>query len=194
MKLNYQLILSAFIGGIVLSLIELTNMFKQKESPDIFFFGGLLIAGIIGIVGYFMTGANDVRTAFVSGVSAPQLLGGIVKIGSAGAQAVSLLFAPMNAYAQTPTVDTVNVLVLSQFNNVKIKTNDTVFVVNDSNKIKMKYQDSITIFVDNIPKKVELQKTSNTITIKKSNSNFSKFFRGMIAQKSIESDNSITIK
>jgi hypothetical protein len=180
MKIDIKLLVSAFAGGIALSIIELANMFKQKEIPDMYFFGGLVIAGIIGIAGYFLTGAKDIKTAFASGVSAPQLFGGFIKVGSVGAQAVSLLFCS-DVYAETPKIDSVSIVVITQVDNIKIKTNDSIFIVNDSSKIRFKYQDYIIV---NMKKIAVPQEKNSIMKIKATESITDKLFRGITAQKS----------
>jgi hypothetical protein len=199
MKLNYSLIGSAFVGGIVLSLIELTNMLKQKESPDIYFLSGLLIAGILGIAGALLSGAQNLKTAFACGVSAPQLFGGLVKAGSAGAQAVGFLLMPLgsNPVYATPNIDSTTIMIVKQnMGIVQLKTKDSVYTIEkDTCTFKIKYQDTVLVDVKHSKQKIALNKEEkNTIVLKETETIMDKFFRGITAQKSINKGVDIDIK
>jgi hypothetical protein len=126
MKLNPWLVLVAFFGGSCLSLSELMNMFSKHQSADLFFFGGMFIAGVMGIAAYIIAGAENLKTAFLSGVAAPQLLGGVLKAGASGATVVGMLMSSMtpSAYAQGP-IDSTKVYVDSKIDEaLKITTQD----------------------------------------------------------------------
>jgi len=93
----------AFAGGTTMSIVEIGNMFASKETPDFYFIGGMIVAGLMGIGGYFISQASNLRSAYMSGISAPQLFNGGLKAYVAGSQlVVSLLTSPFGspAYAQ----------------------------------------------------------------------------------------------
>ena len=57
---SFDLIISAFIGGIVLSLMELMSMCTHHENiGDPYFYVGMLIAGFLGIVGLLVSRSKD---------------------------------------------------------------------------------------------------------------------------------------
>jgi hypothetical protein len=180
-KEKVLLILCAFGGGIILSLTELTNMLKMKEIPDLFFFGGLLIAGIFGVIGFFIAGASSFRTAFVSGVSAPQLLSGLVKLGTVGVQTVSCILVPMT-YANPRTIDVK--VILKQVDQVEMRTNDSTYLIQDSIDIRIPYQDTLIFVGEDVNEIVELEKADATrIIITNKKTGWQSLLRGMFAQK-----------
>jgi hypothetical protein len=199
MKQKVFLISCAFVGGIILPLTELSSMFKTKELPDLYFFGGMLVAGVIGIVGFFIAGAESFRTAFVSGVSAPQLLGGLVKIGSTSAQTLSMFLSIVSTdvYAQQP-VDSVSVNVfVKNLEQVEIKANDTLYIINDSLKTKIPYQKTIVISHNNVHDTVRLNNVdSSDITVSKNTTNWENLLRGLFArqQDSKSNDFNVSVK
>lgn len=195
MKQKVFLILCAFMGGIILSLTELASMFKSKEAPDFYFFGGMLIAGIIGIVGFFIAGAESFRTAFVSGVSAPQLLGGLVKIGTTSSQTLSMFLSIVSTdVCAQPNVDSVNVQIIVQnMKQVEVKTNDTLYIVKDSMKTRIPYQRDIIVTHDNISDTVKMNKVDETTITVSKNSAWSNLLRGLLAQQQISKANNFNI-
>jgi hypothetical protein len=77
-----ELIISAFLGGIVLSLLEMMNAcFNHKNIFDLYFFGGMFFAGILGIFGLLVSQTRDIGGAVTAGIAAPQLIGGMAKVG-----------------------------------------------------------------------------------------------------------------
>lgn len=180
-KQKVQLLCCAFAGGIILSLTELTSMFKSKELPDIYFLCGMLLAGVFGIIGFFIAGATNFRTAFVSGVSAPQLIGGLVKLGTTGVQAVSCIIIP-SVYASTDSID---VQVISEnTGQIEMITKDSVYQIQDSIDIRIPYQDSLRFVGKKLDESVELQQADATkITLKKTEEGIGNFLRGMLGQK-----------
>lgn len=104
-----ELIIAAFCGGTVTSLFELANMLSSHENIiDIYFWAGALIAGIIGVLGLFVSQAKDIGGAITSGVAAPQLLGGMAKITPT---VISLLLSPIITpiYAGEEKIDSVEI-------------------------------------------------------------------------------------
>lgn len=75
---------AAFSGGTALSWLELMNMFFHRpQDLNVYFFGGMFIAGLIGFgVSVIIAGDTNIRSAFLTGVAAPQILGGIIKTGT----------------------------------------------------------------------------------------------------------------
>ncbi|MDD5649629.1 MAG: hypothetical protein PHF86_04315 [Candidatus Nanoarchaeia archaeon] len=180
-KIKIQLVSCAFAGGIVLSLTELANMLKAKETPDVYFLCGMLLAGVFGVIGFFISGATNFRTAFVSGVSAPQLLGGLVKLGTAGAQAVSCILM-LTVYADTDSIDVK--VVVNNVKQVEMFTEDSTYQIQDSIDIRIPYQDALRFVGKNFNENVELQEADATrITLKKTEEGFGSFLRGMFGQK-----------
>jgi len=108
----WGLLLAAFGGGIVLQLAELASMFKLHQSADFYFFGGMLVAGVMGVGGLFLTGATSIRSAIAAGVSAPQLLGGVIKAVPTTALMIQSAFTPIYAQPVQP-MDSVTVMVIS---------------------------------------------------------------------------------
>jgi hypothetical protein len=194
---KWQLITSSFSGGIALSLMELYQMFNNKEPADLFFFGGMLIAGLIGIIGYVLASAENTRSAFLAGVSAPQLLGGIVKAGSKGIQTISLILCT-SVYAQ-PNDSTYVIVNLNGVNKSEIYFNDTLFIADSqNNKLRVKYQDSIIVKAGSESKVISLNKDTTFISIKSETTQVqtktSRLFRGIIAQKVFEREKNNIIK
>ena len=67
-----ELIFFAFIGGIVLSLLELANILASRQNIfDLYFWGGAFVAGLIGIVGLFVSQTKDIGGAISAGIMAP---------------------------------------------------------------------------------------------------------------------------
>ncbi len=113
-----ELIIAAFCGGIVTSLLELANMLASRAHDEIFdpyFWVGFIVAGIIGVLGLFVSQAKDLGGAITSGVAAPQLLGGLGKVAPT---VVSLLFAPLNTpvYAGEDFQDSITVKTIVEGN------------------------------------------------------------------------------
>ena len=80
-----DLLLGGFVGGIVISLLELATTLKAGDFHlvTVFFFIGCFISGIIGVIGSLMISPNDFRNAVSAGVAAPSLLGGMLQSGVA---------------------------------------------------------------------------------------------------------------
>jgi hypothetical protein len=160
--------LSAFAGGAVLSIMELAAMFQKKEVPDMFFFGGMAIAGIMGIIGYVISKAasksdHSTVNAFMSGIAAPQFLGGLVKIGSTTATAVSMMFFP-SAYAGTTHKDSVNVVAIVQgLDSAELQVKGKTYKILDVTKLVIQKQDSITIIGNGFSKKIAMPKKKEFI-------------------------------
>jgi hypothetical protein len=168
----WQLIAAAFVGGVILSLVELYTMMQHKEKADLFFFGGMLIAGIFGTIGYFLTNAENIRSAIMNGVGAPQLLGGLAKAASAttGVKVSSLFPYPTkvivtllfpfisNTYAATPTrnvqkIDSVNVIIsVEGIQNVSIQAKDSTYIISGLAKLTIPKQDSLIVYGNDIQK------------------------------------------
>ncbi len=71
----------------------------------------MLVAGIIGVLGLFISQAKDIGGAVTSGVAAPQLLSGIAK---ATPIVSSLIFSPFvsTTYAQEPSNDSIEIVTI----------------------------------------------------------------------------------
>jgi hypothetical protein len=94
--------LAAFAGGMVLSLLELANMCKNHENiGDPYFYLGMLIAGVLGIIGLVVSRSKDLGGAVTAGIAAPQVLAGIAKTGAVAHTVFFSSLIPC-AYAQPP--------------------------------------------------------------------------------------------
>lgn len=141
-----------------MSLLELLNMLSTKEGMgDIYFYSGMVVAGVIGIIGLFVSQAKDIGGAITSGIAAPQLLGGLAKsatnIGSQTAAfgktaeiVLCFLMAPFggDAYAATPDSVTIKTVVKSQ-HALEVKTNGRSQYVKDTTDIKVAADDTLNI-------------------------------------------------
>jgi len=80
-----ELLLGGFIGGTVMSLLELATTLKTGDIHlvSVFFFIGCFISGAIGVVGTLMISPSDFRNAVAAGIAAPSLLGGMLQSGVA---------------------------------------------------------------------------------------------------------------
>lgn len=75
----------AFLGGTCLSFVELADLIKHNPGDiNLYFFIGMFIAGIFGIFGFIIGGNDkfDRKASFMVGMSAPQIIGGVIKGGT----------------------------------------------------------------------------------------------------------------
>ena len=186
---QWPLLLAAFFGGICLSLSELMQMLTAHEGLDLYFFGGMFVAGLMGIGAFILAGADKIKTAFTSGVAAPQLLGGLVKAGTAGVKAASV-FAISTVYAQGVDSTKVNIQLNGVEQEVMLQSLDgrQSYPVSDSCVIVVPNQDSMVIVgVGFVPQKVKVNYGNDTqlkISIEPSKNGF---VRGLFAQQFKES-------
>lgn len=191
MKSMWQLIVAAFCGGMCLPLSELMGMISHKEAVDLFFFAGMLIAGVIGVGGFFAAGAANTRSAFVAGVSAPQLLGGLAKAVPAGAKALSFVLAGQIAFAQVPQAgDSVKVLLTVEgVDSVRVRVGSKSVMIGDTARLTLRVGDSVVVggfplrsaaFVSHLNMK------SVKVRVQASNSSKDNFLRGLFAQQASE--------
>lgn len=184
----WQLLLAAFCGGMCLSLSELMGMIAKKEMVDMFFLMGMVLAGVIGIGGFFAVGASSIRTAFVAGVSAPQILGGIAKAAPTAAKALSMLLAGSIAYAQPPqVVDSAKVTVVIEgySDSLQVKCGDKVYTVGDSSKVVLPARATAIVSGFMIqPSSFVLDTGAQTLKLSvRSMSSKANFMRGLFAQQ-----------
>ncbi len=119
-----ELILFAFIGGIIISLLELTHMLANRENVfDPFFWGGAIVAGLIGVIGLLLSQTKDIGGAITAGMAAPQLLSGITNVAPA---AMTFIFNSI----VTPVYAQDDVQMLQQPDSIEI-----VVIVEGTNKI-----------------------------------------------------------
>lgn len=189
MKIPWQLVLAAFCGGICLPISELMKMLSNKEVADVFFFGGMALAGVIGIAGFFATGATNARTAFVAGVSAPQILAGIAKVVPAGAKAISAIILGSMVYAQPPVVvpkDSANVLIIMEGkDSLQVKSDKKTYTVGDSTRLVLKAMDTVVVggfMVEPAAFVPDSGKQTVKLSVKATSSK-SNFMRGLFAQQ-----------
>ena len=148
-----RLALVSFLGGITLSLLELSSMMQHKEKVDSYFLGGMAIAGVLGMIGYVVFGPGNAKQAFMTGVSSPQLLGGVTKLASATAQTAAVLLMPMlpmsTAYAQPvriPVTDSMTVIaVVKGIDLVGMTVGDSTYFISGVERLTVPRQDTILI-------------------------------------------------
>lgn len=154
-----ELIISAFSGGMILSLLELANMcVKHENILDPYFYVGMLIAGIIGVFGLLLSQTKDIGGAITAGMAAPQLLAGLSKAGSV-VKAAALIVTGV-VYAQNVTDTLIIRIALENQNEVyQVKTTSgQIFDVKDSLVFSLSRNDAIIISSNGI--------TSDLITFK----------------------------
>lgn len=148
-----ELILCAFLGGTAMSLLELMNMFVERENVlDPYFYGGMLIAGLIGIFGLLLSQAKDIGGAITAGIAAPQVLGGLTKVAPTVA---ALLTAPIGtAYAedifQMPDSLEITTIVVGEHRLIEIKPLNSRkgLLLRDTTYIKVPAGDTLEIVGD----------------------------------------------
>jgi len=117
----------AFLGGTCLSLVELADLIKHNPHDiNIYFFAGLILAGIFGCFALILAGNDKVdrKISFMIGMSAPQIIGGVIKGGSIAKSTAffGLLASPVYA-AEVPTSimpDTNEIIVTVKGTNEKV--------------------------------------------------------------------------
>jgi hypothetical protein len=187
----WALIIAAFSGGIVLQMAELMGMMHRHEAADMFFFGGMLVAGAMGIGGLFLAGATSLRSAVAAGISAPQLLGGIMKAVPATALLLNNVMAPV--YAQPTTIDSVKVTVEveSTLTGVTISTLDGSWSakVQDGIKLTIPKVDSLKASMDEetvvFPLNIDTADSKSVlkITTQHTTNGPGSFLRGLLGQR-----------
>jgi len=113
---SLKLILAAFAGGMVLSLLELMNMARAHENiADPYFFLGMFIAGLLGIVGLVISRSKDLGGAVTAGISAPQILAGITKAGAVTSTVFfSIIAPPVYAQDSSEVIDSVTITIIAE--------------------------------------------------------------------------------
>jgi len=156
---HFHLYLMAFLGGTCLQWIQLADMLKTTpENINVYFFCAMIVAGILGIFA-FIVGGNEHYTksgCFLIGMSAPQLLGGVIKTGTivtpqAAAPAVTQFLAGVTIFFGSPAVageapqqiipDTSEIVISVE------GTHEDILVVDEETKeeYKASYKEPITI-------------------------------------------------
>lgn len=141
-----ELIISAFCGGMILSLLELANMCAKHENIfDVYFYIGMFVAGVIGIFGLLLSQTKDIGGAITAGMAAPQLLAGLTKTGNVVNAAALAIMGTV--YAQDINDTLIVQVVLENKNEIyQIKTtNDQFFDVNDSLTFSLPRNDAIIV-------------------------------------------------
>jgi hypothetical protein len=106
--LNKEVILGGFLGGCLISLLELAYTVRAGDYQlvTVYFFIGCIASGFIGVVGTFMSNARDFRNAISAGIAAPSVLGSMIQSGVAKAATVAAL-SIFGTPAYADTTDTV---------------------------------------------------------------------------------------
>lgn len=202
-----NLFIVAFFGGTALSLLELMEMcFHNPQDINIFFFGGMTIAGIIGIGGFLIGGNENIRSAFLSGVAAPQVLGGMVKAGTiALPKTIAFIYTTSTSlcclfstpiYAQpfdSLIADSTRILITVEgtHEQVKIKDlkTDKEYTATMNQPLEIPFCDSLCITTNNLNKIVKIskdyivedKKRLNVVVIQKKK--IKGFLQGLFAQQ-----------
>jgi len=152
-----ELILFAFIGGIVLSLLELANMLASHQNIfDLYFWGGMIIAGLIGVIGLLLSQTKDIGGAITAGIAAPQLLGGITNIAPT---VVTFLFNSIvtPVYAQTDTTqmmenDSIEIVIVLKGSNeiLELSTQQYTNFIKDTTIMKIHKDEQLSISGKNV--------------------------------------------
>lgn len=148
-----ELLLCAFLGGMSMSLLELANMFAEHDNVlDPFFYGGMLIAGLIGVFGLLLSQAKDIGGAITAGIAAPQVLGGLTKVAPTVAV---LLTSPVGtAYAddtiQMPDSLVITTIVIGEHRLIEMRPLNSKkgLLLRDTTIVKMPAGDSLEIIGD----------------------------------------------
>ena len=192
-------LLLGFAGGTFFSWLQMAEKFKLHETPDVYFFLGMLVAGVIGIFGVATSRARDMGGAIASGISAPQILGGGTKlIASAPVkEGVTWLLAPLLSIATAQPLETVKVddsvhvkaIVTGTDQALKLKSLDDkqTYLMADTIEFSIKKQDSMAILGAAFPVKlIEIPANEDSITInvkvQHEVSRKNTFFEGLFAQ------------
>jgi len=190
-----ELIISAFFGGMVLSVLELMNAcFRHENIFDPYFFGGMAFAGLLGVFGLFISQTKDIGGAITAGIAAPQLIGGIAKTGGAVTSAALSIFMGSTLYAQNADSIVVTTFIESK-NTLRVETSEgKSFFVQDSMKFKLARNETIVIkdenttsdiinFNDMEKDSVILELNSRKFIVQEKSQNF---FRGLFAQQYVQ--------
>jgi len=151
-----ELIFFAAVGGTVLPLLELANMLASRQNIfDPFFWGGAVVAVIIGVIALFVTQTRDIGGAISAGMMAPQLLNGIVSIAPvAGAFLLELVATPV--YAQIDMVqmekDSIGIMVVVESKNhvLELNAEQKTNFVKDTMHLKIHKDGKLSISGKNI--------------------------------------------
>lgn len=195
-----------------MSLLELLNMLTSKESMgDVYFYLGMFVAGLVGVIGLLVSQSRDIGGAITSGIAAPQLLGGLAKTATGAATQTGALFnaaevvlcfllAPFggDAYAQEPVQmvqpDSVVVKTVVKSEHaleVKTKSGGKQYV-KDTLELKVAADDTIHIEGQSVPvSEYTVQKNGKAmmVTVEKKNrvvkSRKGSLLRGMFGHQEI---------
>lgn len=163
---NTNLFIAAFFGGTALTWLELMNIFfHHPEDLNIYFFGGMFVAGVIGLgVSRIIAGDTNIRSAFLTGVAAPQILGGIIKTGTVVSTNIAFSLLPL-IYAGPPPVleDSTKIEITVKGTNelvtIQDMNTDQEYIITPNQPIKIPYSDSLEIKSHNAEgKKINITK------------------------------------
>lgn len=136
MKERIWVALAGFVGGIGPSLAEFVSLTKQQQMPQLPFFIGALIMGLMGFAVALIAKETVPWKAFTQGIGAPALFSS----ATTAVTSVALLIPSVipTAYAQDSTV----------VDSIIVK--DSIIVVVEDNIIKATQGDTITLRKDSI--------------------------------------------
>jgi len=145
----------AMLGGSILSWIELAT---NPEGANRYTFLGILSASIIGLVAHFIfdNGHTTKRSAFTTGVAAPNLIGGMVNAGSNIAVSFSLGFFAVYANDSIPLMkpDTagIEIVVEGTDRDAEVKNTETgeVYIIDSNSPQKIPYAQKLEVKIDGI--------------------------------------------
>lgn len=149
-----ELIISAFFGGMVLSMLELMNMLFNKEMVDGYYLGGMFVAGILGVFGLLVSQTKDLGGAITAGIAAPQILGGFAKTTGV-VKSVTFFFLSLSggeAYAMEEpekvlSTDSVYVVAVAE------KSDEILEIICNDSKVNYYLKDKI---IFRVPKNEEI--------------------------------------
>ncbi len=95
----WQKLLAAAAGGSFLSVVEVYTLFHNKQGVDMYLMGAMIVASVLGIGGYYIVGATNIRSAFAAGISSQQVVG---KLVNSGVQLSLMLSLHGTVYAAEP--------------------------------------------------------------------------------------------
>lgn len=128
MKDKIGVALAGFVGGIGPSLAEFVSLTKQQQMPELPFFIGAFIMGLMGLAVALIAKETVPWKAFTQGMGAPALFSS----ATTAVTSVAVLFQPLSVvYAQTiPETD--SIVVITEDSVIKAVKGDTITLQKDS--------------------------------------------------------------
>lgn len=148
------IILSAFFGGTTLSLLDLAS---NPTGISFHFMIGAVAAGLVGIGGYIVAGNTHPRSAFVSGIAGPNIIGGLLKAGTTVVEyMLPIAIVPIVLAGDMPEANnnTNRIELNIEGTNNKVKVTDIhtgkVYLIDSNNPITIPFSDLLEVEIDNV--------------------------------------------